>query len=175
MTWLLNLLGPVGVFIKFGLSLLSGNAGSILKTALDYWAHKSDVEVTKLQALAPALEQTAVAALNAQVQASAIKADLAKTILNSPWARFFVALLIGIVSVRFALIVFDSTWWSVWGCNYRGAWTYGDKCSWNIAPIKGIYGSAEMEILLFWIVAKPIDSAVQGAMNILTTLVRKNG
>lgn len=159
--------------LKLVWSFVTGNATTLLKTALDYWAHKSDVNLAEVQAAVPSVEHVAIAALNANVQASAIQADMAKTILNDPFARFFVGLLIATTVMRFVLIVFDSTWWWIAGCTIKGVVKYGDVCSWNMPAIKGLYGGAEMQILLFWIIAKPVDSAIQGVIGGLNTLIRK--
>lgn len=173
---------PVFLTTAFGLvwHLITGNANGLLQTALNYWSHKTDVNLAEVQAALPSAEHVAIAALNANVQASAIQADMAKTILNDPMARFFVGLLIGVTVMRFCLIVFDSTWWWMWGCDpsslipaSSAKWVYGEKCSWSIPAIRGLYGGAEMQILLFWIIAKPVDSAIQGVMATVNAVIRK--
>lgn len=162
--------------------LITGNASGLLKTALDFWAHQTDVNLAEVQAAVPSVEHVAIAALQANTAYANTQADMAKTILNDPLARFFVSCLIGITVVRFCLIVFDSTWWWIWGCDPAmlippsGAkWVYGDKCSWDIPAIKGLYGGAEMQILLFWIIAKPVDSAIQATMTGVNALIRRKG
>ena len=55
-------------------SFLSGNAGSLLKTALDYFAAKNNVDLAEVQAAVGSLDHVAVAALNANVQAATVQA-----------------------------------------------------------------------------------------------------
>lgn len=163
--------------------LITGNASGLLKTALDFWAHQTDVNLAEVQAAVPSVEHVAIAALQANTAYANTQADMAKTILNDPLARFFVSCLIGITVMRFCLIVFDSTWWWMVGCTItetvKGAATeakvYGDRCSWGIPAIKGLYGGAEMQILLFWIIAKPVDSAIQATMTGVNALIRRKG
>lgn len=154
-------------------NLITGNAPALLQTALNFFAQKTNTDLAEVQAALPSAEHVAIAALNANAQAAAIQADMAKTVLNDPIARFAVGILIAVTAVRFVLIVFDSTYWWVFGCTIDGARIYGDKCAWNIPAIHGIYGGAEMQILLFWIIARPVDSAVQGITSVITNVIKK--
>lgn len=154
-------------------NLITGNADNLLKTALSFWAKKQDVDLAKLQSTLPSAEHVAIAALNANVAANAQRVEIAKTFLNNPIIRFSIGIVVAIVCVRFILVIFDSTYWWIFGCTLDGEKVLGDQCSWSIPPIKGIYGNAEQQFLLFWVVAKPVDSAVQGVMGVLQKILEK--
>lgn len=156
-------------------SFITGNAGGLLKTALDYWAKKQDVELEKLKASLPGTEHVAIAALDANVKAAAIQASLSSKMLDNPIVKYTLGVTVAFVALRFCLITFDSTWWWIRGCvDEQGVRVYGDACSWNIPAIKGIYAGAEQQFLLFWVVAKPVDSAIRGVMTLLARIVSKN-
>lgn len=153
---------------------ITGNATGILQTALNFFAHKEDVDLGKVQATAQPIATVASGILQANAQVAATKATVAVKMLDNPLVKWAVGGVVLLVCLRFGLIVFDSTYWWIGGCVIDGIRTYGDSCSWNIPPIKGIYGGAETEFLLFWVVAKPVDSAVQGVTAVLTSALRKN-
>jgi len=66
------------------------------------------------------------------------------------------------------LIVFDSTWWWLFGFTIDSRHLIGNACSWSIPPIRGAYGDAEMQFLLFFVIAKPVDSAIFGALGLVS-------
>ncbi len=71
--------------------------------------------------------------------------------------------------------MFDSTWWWLFGCTIGGRHVVGDACSWSIPPIRGAYGDAEMQFLLFFVIAKPVDTAISGALGLVSRYLEKGG
>jgi hypothetical protein len=165
------MLGTILAGLKVFFALFGG-PDKLLQEALNFWAHLKDVDLAKLQAGTTGLTAVATTAIQANAQVAALQDDVAKSLFQSPMIRFFVGLTIAFCSIRFCLAMFDSTWWWVWGCKIDGARTYGDACSWSIPALKGTYGDAEVAILKFWIIAKPVDSIATLAARYFANLVR---
>jgi hypothetical protein len=155
-------------------SVLGIFGDTIVKPFMDAWMKKKDVDLDKFKSSLVSTEHLAVAMLDAQVKFAETKSRYAFSVLQ--WWPFRVILwtVLAICATRFSLIVFDSTWWWIAGCTINGKTVYGDACSWSIPAIKGDYGKAEFQFLLFFIVAKPVDTAVSGALDLVSKyLTRK--
>jgi len=164
MGWLLSLLGGTA---------LEAIGKTIIMPFLQVWLKSKDVDLEKFKASNIGTTQLAVAVLDANVKFAAIKSDYALSVLQWWPFRVILFVLLGFCASRFCLIVFDSTYWWVWGCTIEGKHVIGDACSWSIPTIKGIYGGAEMQFLLFWVIAKPVDTAVSGAIGIVSKYLKK--
>lgn len=161
--------------------LVSSSAGvifkmfgdTIIQPLLQVYLKSKDVDLEKFKAANLSTQALAVAVLDANVRFAQIKSTYIMAVLQ--WWPFRVVLffLLSFCAMRFILILIDSTWWWIFGCNIDSHRVIGDACSWSIPPIKGIYGGAEMQFLLFWIVAKPVDTAVTGGINLVSKYLNK--
>ena len=166
MGWLLSFLGS-GVLDSIG--------KSFVMPFINVWLKSKDVDLEKFKATDMASTQLAAAVLDANVRFAAIKSQYAVTVLGWWPFRLILFCLLAFCSVRFILIVIDSTWWWLFGCTINGEHIMGDACSWSIPPIKGVYGGAEMQFLLFFIIAKPVDTAVSGTVDLVSRYLGKTG
>jgi hypothetical protein len=164
MGWLFSLLGG---------GLLDGIFKVVVQPFLQAYLKSKDVDLEKFKIASTSTTALAVAVLDANVKYASIKSQYALAVLN--WWPFRVILfcLLAFCASRFCLIVFDSTYWWVFGCTINGHHVIGDACSWSFPPINGIYGGAEMQFLLFWVIAKPVDTAVSGAIDLVSKYMRK--
>ncbi len=162
--WLANLVAG-GVFKAFG--------DTIVTPVLNAYLKSKDVDLEKFRSAEITTETLAVAVLDANVKFAATKAQYALSVLQ--WWPFRLVLwaVMAVCSIRFMLAVFDSTWWWVFGCTIDGRAVYGDACSWSFPAIKGTYAGIEEQILLFFIVAKPVDTAVSGALGLVSKYLAK--
>lgn len=130
---------------------------SIVAPILQAYLKSKDVDLEKFKAATPSLEHAAVAVLDANVKFAAIQSNYVLSVLNWWPFRMILLMVLLISSVRFSLIMIDATLPKM--LHYA---------SWDIDPIKGNYGEAELKFILFFIIAKPVDTAVSGAVNVLS-------
>jgi hypothetical protein len=146
---------------------------TIVKPFMDAWMKKKDVDLDKFKTSTVSTEHIAVAMLDAQVKFAETKSRYAFSVLQ--WWPFRVVLfiLVSVCTVRFCLALFDSTWWWIVGCTVDGKPAVGDACAWGFPAVKGTFGSIEKEMLAFFIVAKPVDTAVSGALDLVSKYLTK--
>ena len=162
------------------LSLLSGGVlDSLYKLVvgpfLQAYLKSKDVDLAKFQSADVESTQLALAVLDANVRYAAIKAQYSLAILQWWPFRVLLFVLISICITRFALAEFDDTWWWIFGCTIDGKHVLGDACSWSIPAIRGTFSDVEKQFLLFFIVAKPVDTAVSGTVNLVSRYLGKSG
>lgn len=154
---------------------------TIVQPFLNAYLKSKDVDLSKFQSSQTNTLQLATAILSANIEYAKVKGGIIATVLQW-WAfRVILFLLIATATTRFMLASFDSTWWWIFGCTAHdikgvvdGTRIYGDACSWSIPPIRGVYGDAERQFLLFFIIAKPVDTVVTGALSLISKyLTRK--
>jgi hypothetical protein len=158
---------------SLGAGILQGIGDVIVQPLLQAFLKSKDVDLEKFKTSETSVEHMAVAILDANVRFAQIKAGYALAVLQ--WWPFrlilFVTLLI--CTTRFCLIMIDATWWWLFGCTIDGKDVFGDACAWSIPAIKGAYGQAELEYILFFVVAKPVDTAVSGAVGLASRYLRR--
>jgi hypothetical protein len=113
--------------------------------------------------------------LDANVRFAQLKSQYALAVLQWWPFRLILFALLAFCATRFCLIVLDSTWWWLFGCTIDGRHAVGDACSWSIPPIRGAYGNAEMQFLLFFVIAKPVDTAISGALGLVGRYLERRG
>jgi hypothetical protein len=148
---------------------------NIVQPLLNAYLKSKDVDLEKFESANTATEQLAVAVLDANVRFAQVKSQYALAVLQ--WWPFRVILwvVLAIAATRFCLIMIDSTWWWIFGCAINGRHVVGDACSWSIPPIHGTYGAAEFEYILFYVVAKPVDTAISGALGLVSRYLEGHG
>ena len=164
MGWLFNLLGG---------GVLEGIYKVIVGPFLKAYLKSKDVDLEKHKQASQNTTDLAVAVLDANVKFAGVKAQYAVSVLNWWPFRVLLFVLIGVSVTRFALAEFDSTYWWIYGCTIHGKHMIGDVCSWSFPAIKGTFGEAEKQFLLFFILAKPVDTAVSGAVNMVSGYLAK--
>lgn len=153
MGWLANLIaGPLVSLFK----------DTIVMPILQAYLKSKDVDLEKFKAATPSLEHAVVAVVDANVRFAQIKSSYALSILGWWPFRLILFTLLSVCTVRFCLIVFDATIPKIFGVE-----------PWNIDPITGAYGDAEFQILLFFIIAKPVDTLVSGGISTLSRYLDK--
>lgn len=165
MEFLFNLLGG---------SVLDGIFKTIVQPFLQAWMKAKDVDLEKHKQASQNTTDLATAVLDANVKFAETKSSYALAVLH--WWPFRVILFVILVfaATRFCLAMFDSTYWWIFGCQIKGKLVMGDACSWSFPAMKGNYGEAEFEYILFFVIAKPVDTAVSGALGLVSRyLARK--
>ena len=148
---------------------------TIVQPLLNAYLKSKDVDLEKFKSANVATEQLAVAVLDANVRFAQVKSQYALAVLQ--WWPFRVILwvILAIAATRFCLIMIDSTWWWIFGCTIGSKHVVGDACSWSIPAIHGTYGAAEFEYILFFVIAKPVDTAVSGALGLVSRYLEGRG
>jgi len=141
---------------------------TIVQPLLNVYLKSKDVDLEKFKSANLATEQLAFAVLDANMRFAQAKSQYALAVLQWWPFRLILFLVMAFCAIRFCLIVFDSTWWWLFGCTIDGRHLIGDACSWSIPPIRGAYGDAEMQFLLFFVIAKPVDTAISGALGLVS-------
>ena len=159
MEWLLSF---------FTRGALDAIMGSVVQPFLNVWLKNKDVDLEKYKAAEASTERLAVAILDANVKFAQVKSQYVLSILQWWPFRLVLWIILAVCATRFCLIVFDSTWWWVFGCSINGRHVVGDACSWSIPAIHGTYGAAEFEYILFFVIAKPVDTAISGALGLVS-------
>jgi Mn2+/Fe2+ NRAMP family transporter len=166
MEWLLSF------FTKGALDAIMG---SVVQPFLNVWLKSKDVDLEKYKAAEASTEHLAVAILDANVKSAQVKSQYVLSILQWWPFRLVLWIILAICATRFCLILFDSTWWWIFGCSINGRHVVGDACSWSIPAIHGTYGAAEFEYILFFVIAKPVDTAISGALGLVSRYLEKGG
>ena len=147
--------------------------GSVVQPFLNVWLKSKDVDLEKYKAAEASTEHLAVAILDANVKFAQVKSQYALSILQWWPFRLVLWIILAFCATRFCLIVFDSTWWWIFGCSINGRHAVGDACSWIIPPIQGAYGDAEVQYMLFFVIAKPVDTAISGALGLVSRYLER--
>ena len=164
MEWLLSF---------FTRGALDAIMGSVVQPFLNVWLKSKDVDLEKYKAAEASTEHLAVAILDANVKFAQVKSQYALSILQWWPFRLLLWIILAFCATRFCLIVFNSTWWWIFGCSINGRHVVGDACSWSIPAIHGTYGAAEFEYILFFVIAKPVDTAISGALGLVSRYLEK--
>jgi hypothetical protein len=164
MSWLFSLLGG---------GLLDSIFKVVVQPFLQAWMKAKDVDLEKHKAASQDTTALAVAVLDANIKFDEIKAGYALSVLQWWPFRLILFVLIGACATRFCLAMFDSTWWWVFGCTENGRHVVGDACSWSFPAIRGTYAGVEVQFLTFFILAKPVDTAVSGSIDLVSKYLRR--
>lgn len=148
---------------------------NVVQPLLNAYLKSKEVDFEKFKSANVATEQLAVAVLDANVRFAQAKSQYALAVLQWWPFRLILFVVMAFCATRFCLIVFDSTWWWLFGCTIDGRHAVGDACSWSIPPMRGAYGDAEMQFLLFFVIAKPVDTAISGALGLVSRYLEGRG
>jgi hypothetical protein len=156
MEWLANIIGG-SIFKAFG--------DVIVQPILSAYLKSKDVDLEKFKQANTSLEHAAVAVLEANTRFAAAQVPYVMSVLQ--WWPFRVILfcLLAVPALHFCAFVLDHTVPYMIGC--------GDSCTWKVPEVTGGYAVYEKELLEFFIVAKPVDTAVSGALGVLQRWLAK--
>ena len=157
-------------------SSIMEHLGGLTSTREDYSLRNADFLISLARPAASAAMLVMVPSIRAQTNSPSSRSAFSRQVKSQyafavlQWWPFRVILwvILAIAATRFCLIMIDSTWWWVFGCSINGRHVVGDACSWSIPPIRGAYGDAEMQFLLFFVIAKPVDTAISGALGLVS-------
>jgi len=146
---------------------------SILSPILNAWAKGKDVDLQKLQSELGSSGALAAAVVKANVEASAQQIAYASSILS--WWPFRVLLfaLMFFPTLHFAAIMLDSSCPQSWGWHIVDGKVFGG-CGWGVPKVPSPYDGYEREFILFFIIAKPVDSLVSSVGAGMANLLRKS-
>jgi len=163
MGWLINLIGS-GIFKIFG--------DTIVQPFLQAFLKSKDVDLEKFKAATPSLEHAVVAVVDANVKFAAIQSAYNLAILN--WWPFRVILfaLLFFPAMHFVAIMLDSTCPVVWNLHLVNGKSVGG-CGWGIPDADPKVFDIYKQMLLFFILVKPVDTVVAGGINILSRYLDK--
>jgi hypothetical protein len=147
-----------GVFKLFG--------EAVVQPLLTAFLQSKDVDLEKFKSANASTTQLAAAVLDANVKFAEIKANYALSILQ--WWPFRVILfaLLFFPTLHFVLITIDSSCWAT-AARPKGG------CGFGIPEVPPKYIDIEHQLLLFFVLAKPVDSAVSGAIAALRAFLEK--
>jgi hypothetical protein len=155
MEWLVALVAK-GVFAAFG--------DTIVKPLLQAFLKSKDVDLEKFKSSEVSTEQLATAVLSANVEFAKVKSAYALSILQ--WWPFRVILfaLLFFPAGHFSMVVIDSS--VVWFFEGR----YG---IFKVPAVPEKYLDIEWQLLLFFVIAQPVDRAVTGAVAAVASYLNK--
>lgn len=157
LAWLTELAAS-GVFKLFG--------DNIITPILNIWAKSKDVDLAKFTAAAQGTGALAGAVLAANQKFAETKASYALSILNWwPFRLLLFVLLAGTIA-HFTAIMIDSTCWKTAARPLGG-------CGWGIPEVPPKYADIEHSLLLFFVIAKPADTLISGAIAALMKYLQK--
>lgn len=139
---------------------------TIVQPLLQAFLKSKDVDLEKFKASSTNVTELAAAVLTANVEFAKIKSAYALSILQ--WWPFRVILfaLLFFPTVHFVLITIDSSCWAT-AVRPKGG------CGWGIPEVPSKYIDIEHQLLLFFVLAKPVDSAINGAMAALRAYLER--
>lgn len=146
--WIASALGST-LFKTFG--------DVIVQPILSAYLKSKDVDLEKFRTSEVSMVQMSAAVLQANVQFADIKSRYALSVLHWWPFRAVLFLLLLFPAMHFIAICWDAT--------FPHIFQYAE---WNVDPIKGAYSEYEKDMLQFFIVAKPVDTAVSGALDVVT-------
>ena len=145
--------GLVGVF-----------GSAIVQPIVNAWLGSQNIDLEKLQATDTSLTTISAAILQANIQYAGIQENYNITILN--WFPFR--------CILFALLFFPAVHFSMAIADNSVVWFFGEPYGWFSVPeLKSSFASIENQLLLFFIIAKPVDSAICGTVALMSQYLKK--
>lgn len=139
-----------------------GNPNTILGKALDLWAKSKDVDLEKFKTSVTTSADLAAHIVDANQRFAETQERYATSVLNWWPFRVILFILLFLPATHFGLIVIDSMRPHLFGWRPLG-----------IPPVPPPYDSIEQQLLLFFVIAKPVDTAVGGLISIVTKYLRR--
>ncbi|MFL9823418.1 hypothetical protein [Rhodoplanes sp. SY1] len=136
---------------------------TLIRSAIDAWAKAKDVDLEKFRTAATTSDSMVAHIVEANVAHGRTKAQYALSVLA--WWPFRLILfgLLFFPAVHFVAIVLDSSCPQAWGLHLVGGRSVGG-CGWGVPAIPDTVRDIYRELLLFFVIAKPADTAISGAL-----------
>ena len=155
LAWFLSLFssGIVGIF-----------GSAIVQPILQAWLGSQNIDLEKLQQTDTSLTTISAAVLDANVKYAGIQESYNVTILNWWPFRVILFLLLILPAIHFSMIVADNS----------VVWFFGGLYGiFNVPVVTPPYFDIEKGMLLFFILMRPVDTAVSGAIALVGQYIRK--
>jgi hypothetical protein len=157
----------------FGALMKWLNPESIINGAINAYMKAKDVDLEKFKSSEAGTVQLGAAILDANIKFAQIKASYSLAILN--WWPFRVILfaLLFFPSMHFVLHVLDSMCPVSWARHLVKGKSVGG-CGWGIPDIEPNLFDIYKQLLLFFILAKPVDTAIAGGFSALSSYLNRS-
>jgi len=139
-----------------------GNPNTILGKALDIWGKHMDVDLEKFKTTVTSSSELAGTIVQANEKFAEVKSNYALSVLQWWPFRLILFCLLLIPALHFSLIVLDSMRPHLLGWPALG-----------IPAVPKPYDEIEQNLLLFFVISKPVDTAVGGIISVLLRYLRK--
>jgi hypothetical protein len=150
------------IFLKLATWIFSSNLDKLLEGVLGIWAKSKDVDLTKFTTSTTAVAEVTKTVVEANTKFAETQASYAMTLLNWRGFRILLWVLMAVAVCHYALVVADTALPKVFG--YK---------SWDIDPVQGSYAEVTKQLLLFFVLLKPVDTAISGIMMLLGRYLQK--
>ena len=155
-----------------GLLMKWFNPETIINGAINAYMKAKDVDLEKFKSANATTDSMVAHILEANVRYDEIKSQYALSVLNWWPFRLILFALLFFPAVHFVAIVLDSSCPIVWHMHVIGGRNLGG-CGWGIPDIDPSVADIYKQLLLFFILAKPADTAISGALTIAQRYLRK--
>src|ERR1051326_8706800 len=108
------------IFSRLSVAALDVVMEKVVQPFLQIWLKAKDVDLEKFRATEIGAVQLGAAVLDANVKFASIKSGYALSVLQWWPFRLILFVLLLFCSVRFCLILIDSTYWFIFGCTIDG-------------------------------------------------------
>lgn len=149
-------------FLSLAGWLFKSNLDGLLSGVLNIWAKGKDVDLAKFTASTGAVAEVTKVVVDANVKFSQTQASYAMSLLNWRGFRILLWVLMAVAVCHYSLVVADTALPKVFGYS-----------SWNIDPVQGSYAEVTKQLLLFFVLLKPVDTAITGIMMLLGRYLQK--
>jgi|GEM_PF-7093554 len=162
-----------GGFASVGFKLFGS---TILQPILNAWANHENIDLEKFRAAAKSTSELAGAVLQANVQFAATKARYALRVLQWWPFRALLLVLLGVSAIHYTAVILDST---PFPTLTLGPWLlpeFGEPHvvgSWGVPTPPPPYDEYEREFLLFFIIAKPVETVASQALRALSAYLER--
>lgn len=158
----LSVVKMVGGSILTGLT--GGGLNGFVNSVIEGWAKIRNVDLQKFRTAATTTGELGAHIVEANTKFAQMDFAYKGFLLGFWYFRLAFGLLFWVVVLRWVLVFTDATLPFVFGYE-----------PWSIEALKGAGADYERQILLFFIVAKPVDSAITGATRILMKVIERRG
>lgn len=160
--------------MQWFLTLLFGwfNPDTLITSAITAWGKAKDVDLEKFRTSATTSDSMVAHILQANVAYGQTKAQYALSVLAWWPFRLILFALLFFPAMHFVMIVLDSSCPQSWGWHVVAGRSVGG-CGWLIPSIDPDVRDIYRELLLFFVIAKPADTAISGALALASSYLKR--
>lgn len=149
-------------FLSLAGWLFKSNIDGLLSGVLNIWAKTKDVDLEKFKVSTEATAQVVAHVVDANQKFAETQSSYVMSLLNWRGFRILLWVLMAVAVCHYALVVTDTALPKVFG-----------YAPWNIDPVVGSYAEVTKQLLLFFVLLKPVDTAISGVMMLLARYLQK--